>query len=138
MTVAVILLGVVVVLLAMLLTNLADKVSDIKYVLDRHERRLDYQWNEICETQHTIIELQKSLSKSEEKRKKMGDAFFLSLNVLKERHEQLLNLVVKLKTIDNLTGHSQDKAIESLEKSIETTDEMLLELSTKVEYLENR
>jgi len=138
MTVAIILLAVMVVILAMLLDNLAYKVSDLKDVLDEHERRLDYQWNKIFQTQHTIIGLQKSLSKSEEKRKKMGDAFFLSLNVLKERHEQLLNLVIKLNTIDNLTEHSQDKAIESLEKSIETTDEMLLELSTKVEYLENK
>ena len=118
------------------LTN--DKVDDLKFDSDENERRLNHQLKMLHDNKNRVYDLQQRLIKSEEKRKKMGDAFFHDLNILKERQENLVNLTLGLSKIDDLTEHSQDKAIESLEKSIETTDEMLLELATKVEYLENK
>jgi len=128
MTVAVILLA-----LAVFILGVVVKIINFSLTY-----RLNEQLEIIRLTQNDIINVKDSLSKSEEKRKKMGDAFFHDLNILKERHDNLVELVVRIRGIEQDIDDSLYNEIKKLEKSIETTDEMLLELATKVEYLENK
>ena len=138
MELAVIGLALIVFILVINIIKLYCNVDNLKFDSAENERRLNHQLKMLHDNKNKAFDLQQRLHKSEEKRKKMGDAFFHDLNVLKERHEILVNLIYKIHKLDIEQSCCNAKEIVDLHKSIETTDEMLLELATKVEYLENK
>lgn len=110
------------------LLSTQDKIAK----LEKHfDSRLILHWDRVSHMRIDIRTLEELLEKSEEKRKKMGDSFFSSLKSLRE----------EVNVIDGFQDMHLDLSARQHEEHnnfADATNEMILELAVKLDYLENK